>query len=141
MRDHHLYIDINTPPARTDYVTRTVHEHRAPTDESVRLLREMEAAAEAKRIGGMQLNSNKFSGLVEACLDPVSYTTQLQMVFDINGHRLTAKTTSDYYMKVDEDLIMKLRDEVAKVIANEILSETFQRLSRENPTLMRQLGI
>ena len=30
---------------RTEYVTREVHEHRAPTDESVKLLREMEQKA------------------------------------------------------------------------------------------------
>src|SRR5262249_26084131 len=33
------------PAPRTEYVTRTVHEHRAPTDESIRLAREYEEKA------------------------------------------------------------------------------------------------
>ena len=37
---------LNSQPApRTEYVTRTVHEHRAPTDESIRLAREYEEKA------------------------------------------------------------------------------------------------
>ena len=34
---------------QTEYVTREVHEHRAPTDASVKLLREMEQKAGFKR--------------------------------------------------------------------------------------------
>ena len=47
---------------RTEYVTRNVNvtEHRAPTDESVKLLREMEAKAEAEVIKAVAVGNQSF---------------------------------------------------------------------------------
>jgi hypothetical protein len=116
-------------PTRTEtrYVTREVVEKRAPTDESVKLLREMEQAAEAKRIAGMQMPGNLFHGVVEVFVDHVSASLIASTIFDINGHRIKA------HVRVDRDsdasaMLIKLRDETAKIIANEILSHMAQGL-------------
>lgn len=47
-------------PGTTRYVDRnvTINEHRAPTDESVKLLKEMEEKAEAKLIEAIRLDGN-----------------------------------------------------------------------------------
>lgn len=43
---------------------KEVHEHRAPTDESVKILREMEEAARDQIVGAYVCNSNNLTGAV-----------------------------------------------------------------------------
>lgn len=86
------------PRPRTEYVTKTVNvtEQRAPTDESVKLLREMEAAADAKRIAALKLEGNAFKGHIEVWTEPAQgYMIFAGAVFDINGKRCTAKASVD----------------------------------------------
>lgn len=110
-------------PTRTDtrFVTREVHEHRAPTDESVKLLREMEQASEAKRIACMRLDGNELRGLIEVSQYAEDYRTVMRVVFDLNGKRLVAEAEASGLTGPTEDLAAKLRDVVALKIANEIL--------------------
>lgn len=114
----------------TQYVTREVHEHRAPTDESVKLLREMEQAAEAKRIAGMRLEGNEFHGMVEVNHHCADYRTEAVAIFDLNGKRCTARAQADGLQRIDEALMVKLRDETAKVIAGVMLLEFARRLPK-----------
>lgn len=109
-------------PRRTEYVTRNVNvtEHRAPTDESVRLLKEMEQAADAKRIASMQMEGNSFNGVVEifeTCHDDMIHA---RAVFNINGHRMTA-TASEHSTIERAALLASLHEKVANRIASEIL--------------------
>lgn len=124
-------------PARTEYVTRTVnvHEHRAPTDESVKLLREMEAKAEAEVLKAVSVESNGFTCVVHQSLDVMSDKVRWRAIFKLNGKPMTANTESDprheRHMQDRLDQFAKLRDEMAKVIATEVLSDAFVALMRE----------
>jgi hypothetical protein len=122
-------------PGRTEtqYVTREVHEHRAPTDESVKLLREMEQAADAKRIAVMKLEGNEFKGLVEVIQHMVDHRTEAVAVFDLNGKRLTARADVDDFTGPATELLLKLRDAVARELANEVLIEFTRRLPKGMP--------
>lgn len=116
---------------RTEYVTREVHEHRAPTDESVKLLREMEAAADAKRIATLKLEGNAFTGHIEVSQDVAQgYVVRAVAVFDVNGKRCTAKAqvdlSSDGFHKVE--LMQALHTEIAKAVAVEVLGEGMKGL-------------
>lgn len=110
---------------RTEYITtRTeVTEKRAPTDESVRLLREMRAEAEKDRIASFQMPGNTMHGVVEVYQSPIDQTLRAKAVFDINGTRLTADASE--YLKGDreprEALLMALHEKVAQTIATEVL--------------------
>jgi hypothetical protein len=115
---------------RTEYITRQVHEHRAPTDESVKLLREMEQAAEAKRIAGMRLDPNTFGGVVEVMKRGDDYSTEAHARFEINGRRLNAKAEVSGLIEPTEELMIKLRDEMARVIASAMLGEMLKRMPR-----------
>lgn len=105
---------------RTEYVTREVHEHRAPTDESVKLLREMEQAADAKRTASMQMPGNLFQGVVEAYRNNADATIHARAVFDLNGKRLSAVVHQGDH-KEPSDLLKALHQRMAEVVAAEIL--------------------
>ena len=61
-------------PARTEYVDRhvTVTEKRAPTDESVKLLREMEAKAEAEVVKAVSVSNSTFECVIHQQIDNLS---------------------------------------------------------------------
>lgn len=106
----------------TQYVTREVHEHRAPTDESVKLLKEMEAAAEKKRTDAMRIEGNGFNCIVEFVQHMMDYSAEAVAVFDLNGVR---KRIS-HRMPMDTErgkLLIGLRDEVAKALAGEMIMQ------------------
>ena len=112
--------------SRTEYVTCTVHEHRAPTDKSVELLKEFEKAATDKIEKSVNLTSNEFSCVVHQLKDFVSGETSFKAVFELNGKRMTAeaRTRTDRLAEPIAFLAeasLRLRDKIATAIANECL--------------------
>ena len=116
---------------RTEYVTRTVHEHRAPTDQSVALLKEMEAAAERKIEQSIHIGNTTFECVVHIVNDNASHCTRMKAVFKMNGVTQTAEHS---YRPRDQGDDIKaasaLRDEVAKVIAAKMLESAFAAFRR-----------
>ena len=113
-----------------------VTEKRAPTDESVRLLREMEKETLAKIIQNIDLSNNQFSArlLVFEDLLNLNITATLsedllnlnikgKVLFSLNGkkHELNV---SFGFLESKEDMIKKCYDELAKYFAREILIST-----------------
>ena len=99
----------------------SVTEKRAPTDESVRLLREMQQKSEDSIVESMRLDDNEFKGVVHSSVLAWEYTKQYVAVFSLNGRNLTAR----YSAGMDdspEKTAVGLRDEIARVIANECLN-------------------
>jgi hypothetical protein len=113
---------------RVERVTTSVNvtEHRAPTDESVKLLREMEAAVEARRIESFQLVSNDFTCRVDAFRDIGYEKLTMIAVFDLNGKRYTAEASVHKYdYKTSDDcrgaLITKVKDAILEELSRQIL--------------------
>lgn len=98
-----------------------IHEHRAPTDWSIKLLREMEEKIEQNRIASIRLDINEVNGVIDIYQDMMNLQTRGHAVFDVNGKRCEA-TAYVGYLDQPEQLLLKLRDEIAKVIANEIMT-------------------
>lgn len=111
-----------TQPAHTEYVTRTVHEHRAPTDESVKLLREMEQAAQAKIDQSIRLEGNGFECVVRTERDEINDQRVAVAVFVLNGKRMRAEARVGGGMRDPAEIATALRDAVAKVLAVELLA-------------------
>ena len=65
----------------------TVTEKRAPTDESVRLLREMEAAASASIVKSIQIVDNSVNCSMHIRENFLSGTKDMIVVYSINGKR------------------------------------------------------
>jgi hypothetical protein len=115
------------PRAETKYVTRQVHEHRAPTDESVALLKEFEDAADKRRIETLHLVDNAFHGTIHVAELAFSGTIKARLIFDLNGHRITVEAETASFARSDAEqqkkLLLDLRDKAAERIAAEVLIE------------------
>lgn len=126
---------------RVQYVDRDVNVtvNRAPTDESVALLKEMEEASREKILASIPLQSNAVSGHIVVWRD--SFTDVLTAAFTglFNGKRLEVGVSVNYHDK--ETLIQKLMNETARTLAVEILEPPFNTLSPEIARAMtRPLG-
>ena len=108
-----------------------VTEKRAPTDESVRLLREMEAKAKAEVIKATAVNDNHFTGVIHTMFDALSYRTTVRLVYSMNGKKLTTDYHIDDSRSLD-DSIAGLIDAVARDIAIEILRKPISEAMKAN---------
>lgn len=109
----------------------TVTEKRAPTDDSVRLLREMEAKAKAEVIKAVAINDNLFNGVIHTMFDALSYRTTVRLVYSMNGKKLTTDYHIDDSRSMD-DSITGLIDAVARDIAIEILRKPISEAMKAN---------
>ena len=119
------------PSPRTEYVTRTIHEHRAPTDQSVALLRDMEAAVERKIEQSIHIGNTAIECVVHISKDMLADCTRLKAIFKLNGQTETAEHSFRPRERGDElQASAALRDEVAKVIASKMIASAFGALYR-----------
>lgn len=110
----------------------SVTEKRAPTDESVRLLREMEAKAKAEVIKAVAVNDNLFNGVIHTMFDALSYQTTVRLVYSMNGKKLTTDYQINESAKSENDSINGLIDAVARDIAIEILRKPLWDAMKSN---------
>jgi len=78
--------------AREQHITRTVTEHRAPTDESIRLLREMEEKARSQVIESFAVGGNALEARA-VMMETVTGDTEIHVMFKLNGtlHRSSGR--------------------------------------------------
>lgn len=118
-------------PARshTEYVTREVREHRAPTDESVRLLRDMEAKARDQIIEAVHVGDATFECVVHTTRFAEDQSTRLMAIFSLNGKRMTVEYREQDWRADKQAMLKGLRDAMAEKIATEILLPALSRLN------------
>lgn len=119
---------MSAPRVQRIYEHKVVREERAPTDESVRLLKEMEEKAEAKLIATLPLKNNLFEGTVVIDRMMSDMTIRARLVFVMNGKRI--EITEKAYEGEGEriDLMRKLHTAASERIAAEILSDSVREL-------------
>jgi len=100
----------------------TVHEHRAPTDESVRLLKEFETAAKDKVEKSFYLDSNELKCLFQSWLSANDASKVFGVCFDLNGKRYTLEH-KEHFHKTPEQMAQGLFKSLSEKIAVEILSK------------------
>jgi hypothetical protein len=84
LRDKHFHTHNNTTVAAA--YPQTIHEHRAPTDESVKILREMEEAARQSVLSTHRFNDNELKGIaVQFLMNPADFDSKLYIRFSLNG--------------------------------------------------------
>lgn len=113
---NHLHLHDHGGPSHIS-VTKT--EKRAPTDESVRLLREMESAAKGQVLASVRVENTPVDGVLYVMEDFMSDQTIFACVFKVNGKRLEARHEARRGAS-REDVAIGVRDAIAKVIANEL---------------------
>jgi hypothetical protein len=109
--------------------TKTVHKHRAPTDDSVRLLREMENAARAKIVDAVHVGDSNFECVIHTMKKHEDQTMHLLAIFSINGHKMQVRHV-EQGLRYDKIVAFKaLRDKMAEVIATEVLTAVIDTAS------------
>jgi hypothetical protein len=120
---------VYAPSFHSHHTTERVIEKRAPTDESVRLLKEMEKAAEAKIDSSRRLFDNRFDCLVQTLRFPHDDTLVARAVFTLNGKVMKAEAELPMWSKPEPaDILGLLRDDMAKQIANEVINSAIERI-------------
>jgi len=108
-----------------------VTEKRAPTDESVRLLREMEQAAKDRVVETTIVRDTDFECVIYKMADAMSGDTIYSIVYSLGGKKHTTQYRSrSYDQEVLEDLTIGIRDAVARDISNAMLQSAFSKVQR-----------
>ncbi len=112
------------------YHNHTVTEKRAPTDEAVKLLREMEQAARDSIIAAVSVVDNNFKGAMHIWRDPISCLNRYMFIYTMNGKRSEIPVdVYDHYTL--EQNIEAVIEAVAKRVAIDMLQEPFTKLLKE----------
>lgn len=113
-------------------VQATVQEHRAPTDESVRMLRELEAEARARVLGSVHLAGCRIDAVVTVERDDAMAEICLHARANVNGRDVVAQHRVHYADAVGYqaqiEALHKLRDEFAAELAAIILAPQWPRV-------------
>ena len=98
----------------------SVTENRAPPDESVRLLREMEQKAEREILQAVRLDGNEFKGVMHKTYDPMTDEDRYAVIFELNGKRYKI-IESCQRGETMEKFVQRLRDAVANELSRAII--------------------
>lgn len=109
-----------------------IEEKRAPTDDSVRLLKEMEEKATSQVIKAVTVGNTTFECVVHHLRDNLSYTNNFRAVFKLNGKSLSATVKVPQDQEDVSKIYQELQEEMAKVITAEILGPAFNAMLSEN---------
>lgn len=103
-----------------------VTEKRAPTDDSVRLLKEMEDAARKKITESTTVSNTEFTCKLHKYHDPVNCADNYAVIYTLNGQQRRVDINVEIYkMLTPEQTACLIRDEVAMDIANRMLHTAF----------------
>lgn len=98
-------------------INKTVHEHRAPTDESVRLLREMENKATEQIIQAVRIENTEFKGVLHTTREVLTGDVRFTIVFSLNGKKEFAEFRAkewDTQDTVIQGIIRKVSETLAR---------------------------
>ena len=119
------YVTVKDGPT---YVTKTTTEYRAPTDESVRLLKEMEEKAREKIIDSFTVSDTHFECKFFQEMDVTTQEMKYVVIYSMNGKKRTVN------VRVERDVIAdnykKIISAVANDIAHAMLADPFVKAMR-----------
>lgn len=123
MFDRNFHITDRSGPSHV-----TVTEKRAPTDESVRLLKELEKAAQDKIVQSIRLENSPIDCVVHTQQNPMNAQRDFCVLVRINGKKLEIRRSFNEWATLD-DVAKGLRTAVSERIAAEILAPAFGKLN------------
>jgi hypothetical protein len=106
-------------PRQPSHVTQTIHEHRAPTDQSVSLLKEMQEKAVKAVEQTIRLDSNEFSGVVHIHREPWDASVKAIAHFKVNGRQHKAEVSLNDHDITPQNLAEDLIAAVSRTLAVE----------------------
>jgi flagellar basal body P-ring protein FlgI len=103
---------------------QTIHEHKAPTDESIRLFKELEEKALASIVSKLTPPGNVLTGVVleKACV--TSLTREIIIAFELNHKKYKfAVEISDSLVLDPKQAFVKLAETIAQTITEQLLDQ------------------
>jgi hypothetical protein len=109
------------------YSEHTHREYRAPTDQSVALLKEMQREAKAEVLKSVRLEDNDFQGVVHTMFDYMGDQRIFKCLFKLNGtqHEVTLNAPNHYSK---DKIALAIRDKIAESISNKITENLLKGL-------------
>jgi hypothetical protein len=114
--------------------TTTVTEKRAPTDQSVNLLKEMEAAARQKIVNSIRVDNTEFKCVIHSYENYISGTNKFMVIFKLNGKQTDLEIETSTFKtreETSEIIWQKVSESIAAQIGRE-LNKSFEHLSFAN---------
>ncbi len=112
--------------------THTVTEKRAPTDESVKLLREMNAAAKQEIITAIRVENCAIECIVHILNNHLNGTIDFIVIYKLNGVQRSVEYSSKTFDN-EEKTITGVIDAVARDIVVNTLVKPFNTALRNAP--------
>lgn len=117
MFDTHVH---RSAPPYPQSIHSETHEHRAPTDESVKLLREMEQKAQDSIMLAIRCDDNAFKFLAVVLDDEVSFRRTLRIQYSLNGVRRDIVMELKPWPQNFEEAAAHVREQIIKSLAVEL---------------------
>lgn len=114
------------PPARSQTVYTEITEKRAPTDDSVKLLREMQGAARKEVLRSIKVADNGFECVLHFVRDPVSGDDIWRAIIRVHGTAIELECRTQAHGPL-EDRIGKLVAAISDRLAQEIVRPALTR--------------
>ena len=121
-KETHIFV---SQPSVTEYVTQTVKHERAPTDESVWLLKELEESAQNKVLQSIRIEDNEFNCVVHLQYDILNFQVVGKVIYTLNGNKHIVNVYVPKDKATPEVFANKVIEEVSKAIACEVLNGVF----------------
>lgn len=118
------------PRTQTIYETTRVVEQRAPTDDSIKIFREMVDAARREVVASVKVADTEFEFVVHAAQDFASGDVVLAAIFSLGGckTRVESRTRA---AATPEERCEKLIEDVSRRIAEQAVRPALAALLRE----------
>ena len=124
------YLILSQPQYVTREVTKTVHEHRAPTDESIKIYKEMVDKAEKSVLDAFVISDNILNGSIAVLRNIETMGVDVVYRFMLNSKKFEGRIKLEYYE------VMKGRDEVIRSayekMSKEITAHLFDSIDSED---------
>lgn len=130
---------------RTQYVPYekevTIHEHRAPTDESIKLFDELKEKAIRSVTHSVKLNNNKIDAVSAFVVSNVGLTITDELVirFILNGENMEFAIKIDrhsFYSSDKYDFQQKILNEMYKQLSNQIAAYVLNTIASDKDSVI-----
>jgi len=120
---------------------KTVHEHRAPTDQSVALLREMESKAKDNVIQAIPMEFNGLKCTIVSYRSPYNYTEEILIKYNINGIENICQVKIPWLSYTDHPQLETILKEIHKQFSEDLARTILFGLGGELLPVVQKLGV
>lgn len=93
-----------------------IHEHRAPTDDSIAVYDEMLKKAQSNLCRQVKVENGVFSGTISTFSDYCGMKEQCVVQYTLNGNEMEHRIELDNFSMTNEELVTKLCEVVSREI-------------------------